>query len=76
MTQQIELTAAKEQLAFLLDTAIGGTEVIITENNQPLVKLSPLATAKPPRPLNTAAGQIWMSDDFNDSFEDYEDDMP
>ena len=76
MTQQIELTAAKEQLAFLLDTAIGGTEVIITENDQPLVKLSPLANAKPPRPWNTAAGQIWMSDDFNDSFEDYEDGMP
>lgn len=76
MQQQIELAAAKQQLAALLDTAIAGTEVIITENDQPLVKLLPLTQAPPLRPWNTAAGQIWMADDFNDSFEDYEDDIP
>ena len=76
MQQQIELAAAKQQLASLLDTAIAGTEVIITENDQPIVRLSPFITAKLPRPLNTAAGQIWMADDFNDSFEDYGDDIP
>ena len=76
MQQQIELAAAKQQLAALLDTAIAGTEVIITENDQPLVKLLPLTQPPPLRPWNTARGQVWMADDFNDSFEDYEDEIP
>jgi prevent-host-death family protein len=73
---QIDINQARGQLETLLNEAIKGQEIIITENDQPLVKLSPLAARKAPRPLGTAEGQIWMADDFNDSFEEYGEDVP
>lgn len=45
--QQIELVQAKERLPQLLDEVIRGAEVIITENGQPLVKMSNAATSRP-----------------------------
>jgi prevent-host-death family protein len=73
---QIDISQARGQLEALLDKAIQGQEIIITENNRPLVKLLPLQAPKATRPLATAEGQIWMADDFNDSFEEYGDEVP
>jgi prevent-host-death family protein len=69
--QQIELSEARMDLAKLINEAIGGKEIIITENNQPLLKLVRIADPIPKRPLGSADGQIWMAPDFNESYEEW-----
>ncbi len=62
----LELKQAKNQLDELLETVMKGEEIIITENNEPVIKLSPLKTEKkPPRQLGSAEGKVWIADDFD-----------
>lgn len=44
MQHQIDIAEAKAHLAELLDEAIQGNEILITRDDQPLVKLSPVVT--------------------------------
>lgn len=69
--QQIELSEARLHLAELINEAIDGQEIIITENNLPLLKLVRIAAPKPKRTLGSAEGQIWMAPDFNESYEEW-----
>ncbi len=68
---QIELDKAKAQIASLLQTALDGEEVVITQNDQPVVKLVPISNAKPRRQSGSARGLITMSDDFDEPLEDF-----
>ena len=69
--QQIELIEAKQQLSELLDEAIRGAEIVITENGQPLVRLSHAATPKPRPQFGSARGLITIPDDFDEPLEDF-----
>jgi antitoxin (DNA-binding transcriptional repressor) of toxin-antitoxin stability system len=71
--QQIELSQVQQYLADLLSKALNGEEIIFTENKQPVLRLTRITEAK--RKLGTAQGQVWMSPDFNDSYEDFSDDL-
>lgn len=71
--QQIELSQAQLNLADLLSKALNGEEIIFTENDQPILRLTRIT--EPKRKLGTAQGQVWMSPDFNDSYEDFSDDL-
>ena len=73
---QIELEKAKAQIASLLQTALEGEEIVITENDQPVLRLVPIAAAKPRRPSGSAKGLITMTDDFNEPLEDFAEYMP
>jgi antitoxin (DNA-binding transcriptional repressor) of toxin-antitoxin stability system len=89
MSQRIDLNEAKTRMESLIQSALDGEEVIITENNQPVLKLvrvpeadapnvlyrreSP--TAKPRRQSGSARGLISMSDDFDEPLEDFEEYM-
>jgi len=72
--QQIELSEARLHLAELINKAINGQEIIITENSQPLLKLVRIAYPKTNRTLGAAEGQVWMAPDFNESYEDWSED--
>lgn len=82
MQHQVDIAEAKAQIAELLDEVIQGNEILITQNDQPLVKMLPMmiapqaASPKPRRKAGSAKGRVHMTDDFNDSFEDYSDDIP
>jgi prevent-host-death family protein len=39
---EIELEKAKEQIESLLQAALEGEEIVITQNGQPVVKLGPV----------------------------------
>jgi len=67
---QIELEKAKEQIASLFQTALDGEEIVITQNEQPVLKLVPIS-AKPRRQSGSAKGLITMSDDFDEPLEDF-----
>ncbi len=72
----MELKQAKNQLDKLLETVIEGQEIIITENNDPVIKLSPIKREKkPPRKPGSAEGKVWIADDFDAPLEDFEDYM-
>jgi prevent-host-death family protein len=66
---QLDISQAKSNLANLLDLAIQGEEIIITHNDQPVAKISPI---KRPLKRGTAKSKVWMSDDFNEPLEDFQ----
>lgn len=71
-----ELKLAKNQLSTLLELVMKGEEIIITENNEPVIKLSPLKTEKKlPRQPGSAEGKVWIGDDFDAPLTDFEEYM-
>lgn len=69
---QIELDKAKAQIATLLQTALDGEEIVITQNDQPVLKLVPVIAAnKSPRRSGSAKGLVSMSEDFDEPLEDF-----
>jgi prevent-host-death family protein len=69
---QIDIDQAKSQLESLLQAALSGDEVIITQNNQPILKLVRLAQPKKCRQSDSAKGLIWMSLDFDQPLGDFD----
>jgi prevent-host-death family protein len=72
---QVDIEEAKAHWPDLIETAIRGIEVVITQDNQPVVKLVPLALSKPQPRFGSAAGLITMSEDFDAPLEDFKDYM-
>lgn len=72
---QIELSQARLNLMDVLSEALKGEEIVFTENNLPVLRLTRIVDPPPKRTLGTAQGQVWMSLDFNDSYEDFSDDL-
>lgn len=71
----IEITDLPGHFAEALQRLVRGEEVVITENQVPRAKLIITPSASPPpdgkpRVLGLNAGQIWMSDDFDDPLPD------
>ena len=60
--QKINLAEASKNLSELIEAAINGEEIVITKDEQPVVKLTPVSSVKR-RPLfGSAKGLITMSD--------------
>ncbi len=73
--QEINLAEASKNLPELIEAAINGEEVVITKDEQAVVKLTPVSPVKR-RPLfGSAKGLITMSDDFDEPLEDFKDYM-
>jgi prevent-host-death family protein len=68
---QIELEKAKSQIDSLLQTALDGEEIVITQNERPVLKLVPISAVKSRRRSGSAKGLITISDDFNEPLEDF-----
>jgi prevent-host-death family protein len=69
--QQIDIVDAKAQIESLLQSALQGEEVIITQNNQPILKLIQFSQPSKRRQRGSAKGQIWMAPDFDEPLEDF-----
>lgn len=68
---QIELEKAKAQIDSLLQTALDEEEIVITQNEQPVLKLVPILPVKSRHRSGSAKGLITMSDDFDEPLEDF-----
>ena len=67
---QVDIIEAKEKLLELIEAAVRGEEIAITQDNQPVVKLVVIPKqAKPNRQAGSAKGMVWMSDDFDEPLE-------
>ncbi|MBW4424299.1 MAG: type II toxin-antitoxin system Phd/YefM family antitoxin [Nostoc desertorum CM1-VF14] len=73
--QQINLAEASQNLPDLIEAALGGEEIIIIKDNQPLVKLTPVPPVKRRRQPGSAKGLITISDDFDELLEDFKEYM-
>lgn len=75
--QEITLAEASKNLPELIEAAISGEEIVITKDNQPIVKLTPVPSTKKRHPAKagSAKGLITISDDFDEPLEDFKDYM-
>jgi prevent-host-death family protein len=73
-SRQYNIGEAKARLPQLVRETLAGAEVIIAKDNKPLVKLVPLSSG--PRVPGTGKGLVlYMSPDFDEPLEDFEDYM-
>jgi prevent-host-death family protein len=75
---QVDIVEAKEKFLELIEAAIRGEEVAITQDNHPVVKLVgiPLANKKRwPSKAGSAKGMVWVSDDFDEPLEEFKEYM-
>lgn len=73
--QQVNVEDAKAHLPELIEAAVGGEEIIITKDDQPVVKLMPVKQKKNRAQFGSAKGMIIIHDDFDEPLEDFKDYM-
>jgi prevent-host-death family protein len=73
---KVSLQEAEKQLRHLIDEAEQGEEVVITRGDGASFKLVPLSKVKPRPTFGSAKGEVWMSEDFDESLDDFDDYMP
>ena len=72
---QIDVKKAKENFNEIITLASQGEEVIIAQNDHPIVRLTAIAPPKKRREFGSAKGMIEMSDDFDEPLEDFKEYM-
>ena len=72
MTQTVTVDEAQQKLPDLLEQALAGNEVIITEHGKPVARLValPIASPRKKRVAGLNRGAIWTSDDFDEPLPD------
>lgn len=68
---QLDITQAKADISKVLDLAIGGEEIVITQDDKPVAKISPIPSGLRPLKRGSAKGKVWMSSDFDEPLEDF-----
>lgn len=69
---QIDLNEAKQHLADFIDIALGGKEIVITHDDQPVLKLMRIAAPQTRRKAGSAKGLMTMASDFDVPLEDFQ----
>ena len=69
--QLIDVKEVQAQIFQIIEQASQGEEVIITKDEQPLVKLSSAIGFKKQRQFGSAKGLIKMADDFDEPLEEF-----
>jgi len=67
--QYVDLQKIQEEILLLVERASMGEDVIITKDEQPLVKL--VSMTKRQRQFGSAKGQIKIADDFDSPLEEF-----
>ncbi len=67
---QVDISQATSSPETLFQTALDGDEVVITQNNEPILKIVRLNQPKKRRQSGSAKGLICMSDDFDAPLEE------
>ena len=71
----IAVEEAGSQFIALVKEAIAGEEVIITQDNKPVIQLVYLMDATPIPKFGSAKGLIVIADDFEEPLDDFKDYM-
>lgn len=70
----IDVDQAKSRLDELIEQVARGEEVVLTKSNQPVARLSAV-TEKRQRQFGSVDGEIWMSEDFDEPLNDFQEYM-
>jgi prevent-host-death family protein len=70
MAELVNIYEAKTHLSKLLERVEAGEEIVIARNGRPIARLVPEQRRREPRVPGSLAGQIWMSDDFDEPDEE------
>lgn len=76
MQYQIALDEAKVRLLDLIEAALKGDDVFILKDDQQAVQLIPVEPPRRQPKFGSAAGLIWIADDFDAPLEDFNEYMP
>lgn len=63
---QVTVEQAMERLRELIEAAINGEDVVITQDGEPVVRLAPVAARHKRRVPGLNRGAVWMSEDFDE----------
>ena len=72
---QLDITQAKADISKVLDLAIKGEEIVITQDNKPVAKILAIRPVLRSLKRGSAKGKVWMSDDFDEPLEDFKEYM-
>ena len=72
---QVTLEEAASRFADLVQQAAAGEEIIVTQNEQPLVKISGMRRDRPRAQAGRAKGRVWLAPDFDEPLEEFKDYM-
>jgi antitoxin (DNA-binding transcriptional repressor) of toxin-antitoxin stability system len=72
---QVDIKEIDTQLATVIATALKGEDVLILQDQEPLLKLSRIKTAKVRRKRGSAKGLVIMTEDFDAPLEDFKECM-
>lgn len=70
--QQVSLEDAKVNLPHLIEEAVKGDDVFITQNGQPVVQLVPVVKGKRRPQFGSAKGLVRIAADFDEPLEDFQ----
>lgn len=70
MLKTIDIDRGEFSLSEVVRLIKEGTELLLLENETPLARLTPVDSPKFERKPGLFAGQIWISDDFDDPLPD------
>ena len=72
---QVNLNEAKTNLPELVEAAIKGESIVITKDNQPVVKLVAIPKPRMRPQFGSAKGLVTLSADFDQPLDDFDDYM-
>ena len=66
MESVLTLSDAKARFSEIVEKVMNGDEIIVTRMGRPVVRITRFTASAEPRKLGDLAGQIRMSEDFDD----------
>ena len=72
----VSIEIASDHMSELVDAALRGEEVILTRDETPVVKLTPVASQKRQPVFGSLKGVFEMADDFDAPLDDFKDYQP
>lgn len=74
--QRVELDNVQGRITDLIETALQGKEVVITQADQPILKLVRIEPNTVQRKRGSAKGLVRMADDFDAPLDNFQSYMP
>lgn len=68
---KVELSKDKPNLSDLLELAISGEEVLITKNDRPVAKISPIENRHPLK-FGSAKNKVSIAENFDETLQDFQ----
>ena len=69
-SKTIDINDLQSRLPEFITTVRAGAEIILSDHDQPIARLTPIEPSPKKRIPGLNRGELWMSDDFNEPLPD------